>query len=211
MKNGWRAKEEVSNIVLDSLLKVYQPPELHNIGEEIYLVFRQLHCPQISPLEMQALDALITEGEIREAMFDIHKDKSPGPDGMIAEFFHEYWDKVGCSVAEVVGRFFFTGHILKECNQALLVMIPKVANPEFAAHLRPIGLSNTIYKCVSKCLVKRLKGVFPVLISDYQHAFIPGRYMEDNVLLSHELMHVIYSRKMNESAAIKLDMHVKGV
>lgn len=184
-------QKEVSHIVLDSLLKVYQPPKVLNIGKEIDLVLRQLHCPQISPIQVQVLDAPITEVEIREAMFDIHKDKSPGPDGMIDEFFHEYWDTVGCSVVEAVGRFFSTGHILKEWNQALLVMIPKVANPELAAHFRPIGLCNTIYKCVSKCMVKILKVVLPVLISDYQHALIPGRYMEDNIILIHELMHVI--------------------
>ncbi|XP_021843644.2 uncharacterized protein [Spinacia oleracea] len=199
-------QEGVSKVVLDSLLKVYVPQDNPNQGEDIDLILRQLHCPKISRLESGRMDAPITDEEIRKAMFDIGKDKSPGPDGMIAEFFQKYWDKIGEKVIEGVREFFRKGHILKEWNQALLVMIPKVASPEAAMHFRPIGLCNTIYKCVSKCMVKRLKEVLPSLISDFQHAFIPGRYIEDNILLSHEMLNTINTNKRKDLAVIKLDM-----
>ncbi|XP_021727191.1 uncharacterized protein LOC110694325 [Chenopodium quinoa] len=44
------------------------------------------------------------------------------------------------------------------------------------------------------------------LISEYQHAFIPRRYMEDNVILSHELIHLINSKKGSNFTAVKIDM-----
>ncbi|XP_056698590.1 uncharacterized protein [Spinacia oleracea] len=153
IKNGddiWvEGQEEVSGVLLDSLLGVYVPQESPNQGEEIDLILRQLHCPKISLLESGMMDAPMSDEEIRSAMFDIGKDKSPGPDGMIAEFFHLYWDKVG---------------------------------------------------------EKRLQKVLPSLISDYQHAFIPGRYIEDNILLSHEMLNFINSNKKGDVAVIKLDM-----
>ena len=36
--------------------------------------------------------------EVREAIFDMHSNKSPGPDGMNPGFFQEYWDIVGENV-----------------------------------------------------------------------------------------------------------------
>lgn len=126
-------------------------------------------------------------------MFQIHNSKSPGADSFIAEFFHVYWETVGEQVTKVVERFFNTGLLLKEWNQTLLVMVPKVETPELASYFRPINLFNTIYMCISKCMVNRMKIVLRYLISDYQHAFILGRNIEDNVLLSHEL-HVINTR-----------------
>lgn len=85
---------------------------------------------------------------------------SPGPDGFTSEFFKVPWIKVGNAVFQGVKRFFETGYLLKEWNQSLLVMIPKIANPEEVDHLRPISLCNILYKCVSKCLVNRMKVIY---------------------------------------------------
>ncbi|XP_021758513.1 uncharacterized protein LOC110723465 [Chenopodium quinoa] len=75
------------------------------------------------------------------------------------------------------------------------------------AHFRPISLCNTIYKCIAKSLVNRMKGLLQNLIMEYQHAFISGRYMEDNIILSHELLHLINTNRGEvHKAAIKIDM-----
>ncbi|XP_056691659.1 uncharacterized protein [Spinacia oleracea] len=134
--------------------------------------------------------------------------KSPGPDGYIAGFFKLHWEKVGQSVCDAVNNFLTTGFLLKEWNHSLLVMIPKCEMPEEVGHLRPISLCNTIYKCASKCLVLRMKLVLPAIISPSQHAFISGRFMTDNVLLSHELIDKINHRKRGKGylASVKMDM-----
>lgn len=113
---------------------------------------------------------------------------------------------VGELVTANILRFFEIGFLLKERNQSLLVMIPKNSSSELASHFRPISLCNTIYKCISKCLVNRLKKVLPKLISNFQHAFIPGHYMKDNLLLSYKLLYMVNSRKSSDMAVVKLDM-----
>ncbi|XP_056688684.1 uncharacterized protein [Spinacia oleracea] len=198
-------QDQVAKVIMESLLDVFNPIVDNNLNEEIDLTLRQLALPCLSSGDKDALDKEFSESEIKEAMLSIHSSKSPGPDGVTAEFFSLYWETVGDLVTKSVLRFFHTGYLLKEWNQSLLVMIPKNSNPELASHFRPIGLCNTIYKCISKCMVNRLKKVLPSLISNYQHTFIPGRYMEDNVLLSHELLHMVNSRKA-DMAVIKVDM-----
>ena len=40
--------------------------------------------------------------EVKEAIFSMHPDKSPGPDGMNPCFFQQFWDLVGKDVTDDV-------------------------------------------------------------------------------------------------------------
>ncbi|XP_021764020.1 uncharacterized protein LOC110728686 [Chenopodium quinoa] len=199
-------QKEVEELILTSIKDVYNPVLNDSHGEDIDLLLRQLDILVLRDEDKIWLDRDFTEGEIKQAMFKMHCFKSPGPDGFTVDFFKTYWYEVGQLVIDSVKQFLRTGNMLKEWNQSLLVLIPKVKTPELASQFRPISLCNTIYKCISKCLVNRLKPILPSLITENQHAFIPGRYMEDNILLSHELMHLINSRKGSNFTAIKIDM-----
>ncbi|XP_021757913.1 uncharacterized protein LOC110722949 [Chenopodium quinoa] len=179
-------RKEVEEVVLNSIKEVYKPNTQSNHGENIDMLLRELDIPNLTNTDREWLDKPFTDQEIRKAMLNIHSSKSPGPDGFTADFFQVYWKEVGQLVTESVHQFLRTGNMLKEWNQSLLVLIPKVKVPEVANQFRPTSLCNTVYKCISKCLVNRLKVVLPSLISENQHAFIPGRYMEDNILLSHK-------------------------
>ncbi|XP_021745336.1 uncharacterized protein LOC110711266 [Chenopodium quinoa] len=211
MKDRWikQGQHEVESLIRNSLLNVFKPPASFSegIGERVDLVLRELDLPKISELYKLDLMRPFSHQEVRKAMFSIHNLKSPSPDGIIAEFFHQHLEKVGTEVSRVVLSFFSTGCLLKEINASLLVMLPKVDTPELASQFRPISLCNTIYKCIAKCKVNKMKTLLPSLITKYQHAFVPERYMEDNVLLSHELLHMINTNKGRaDKAAIKIDM-----
>ena len=93
-------------------------------------------------------------------------------------------------------------------NDTMVVLIPKVSNPERLKDLRPISLCNVTYKIASKVLSNRLKLILPDIISLNQSAFVPGRIITGNVLLAYELTHFMQNKRGGgESfAAVKLDM-----
>ena len=53
----------------------------------------------------QRLLRIATEDEVREAMFMMHPEKAPGPDGMTALFFQHSWHIIKRDLVEMVNNF----------------------------------------------------------------------------------------------------------
>ncbi|GKB82721.1 methylenetetrahydrofolate reductase 1, partial [Tanacetum coccineum] len=113
----------------------------------------------------------------------------PGPDGFTVAFFKESWDIVADDLVAAVCEFFTNGKILKELNHTIIALIPKVNSPNRVTDYRPISCCNVIFKCISKIIANHIKDSLKVLVSPNQSAFVPGRSIADNILLTQELMH----------------------
>jgi hypothetical protein len=115
---------------------------------------------------------------------------------------------VGADVTKEVKGLLGGGPMPDGWNDTMVVLIPKVPNPDRLKDLRPISLCNVVYKIASKGLSNRLKIVLPDIISLNQSAFVPGRMITDNVLLAYELTHYLQTRRGagDSFAAVKLDM-----
>ena len=97
--------------------------------------------------------------------------------------------------------------MLKEINHTFITLIPKIEIPCRTSHYRPISLCSTFYKTISKILVNRLRPLLDKLVSPFQSAFILGRSIHDNILLTHEIMHKFRKCKGKTAwVALKLDM-----
>ncbi|KAL0293691.1 UNVERIFIED_CONTAM: hypothetical protein Scaly_3136600 [Sesamum calycinum] len=107
---------------------------------------------------------------------------------------------------EAVGEFFRTGKILKQINNTLLILIPKVNMPTFVSDYRPIACCNTLYKAITKILVKRLQRVLPLMIDHSQNAFVPGRSISDNILLAQELLAGYNQARLPARCMLKVDI-----
>lgn len=68
-------------------------------------------------------------------------------------------------------------------NHTIIPLIPKKCNPETPNRYRPISLINTLYKAVSKLLVKRLCPILKTNITPLQNAFSADRSRHDNLLI----------------------------
>ena len=152
------------------------------------------------------LDSIPTNEEIKEAIFSIHSNKAPGPDGFNAHFFKETWTTSGPLVLQAVKEFFTSGELLKESNSTILALIPKVPNPSRMGDFRPISCCNTIYKCISKLISKKLQLILPFIVDPSQSAFIKGRKISDNILLAQDLLRDYHKPGGAPRVAAKVDL-----
>ncbi|XP_074363624.1 uncharacterized protein LOC141704237 [Apium graveolens] len=74
--------------------------------------------------------------------------------------------------------------------------------------LRHIALCSVLYKILAKVLANWLKRIPPSIISEHQSAFVPGRNISDNVLVSFELIQYMKQKKRGAEGDIALKLDV---
>ena len=123
-------------------------------------------------------------------------------------FYKKFWPLLGDRVKAEVLDVLNGGNMPHGWNDTVIVLIPKIKNPEKLKDFMPISLCNVMYKLTSKVMANRLKKFLLEIISPSQSAFVPGHLITDNVLLAYELTHYLKSKNkgVNGVAAIKLDM-----
>jgi hypothetical protein len=134
--------------------------------------------------------------------------KAPGTDGMPCIFYKKFWHIVGDRIKQEALVVLNGGPMPDGWNETIIILIPKTSPPCMLKDLRLISLCNVLYKLIFKVLANRLKRFLPAIISPSQSAFVPGRLIIDNVLLSFELLHYLKSKKkgIEGLVALKLDM-----
>mgnify|MGYP003703038305 CR=1 FL=1 len=117
--------------------------------------------PRVSQAMNDRLLSNFTREEVKKALHHIGDLKAPGPDGMPALFFKEFWDAIGEKVVNEVLRFLNGGDMPQGWNETDIILIPKVKQPTSLKDLRLINLCNVLYKLISKVLANRLKSILP--------------------------------------------------
>ncbi|XP_028068678.1 uncharacterized protein LOC114271244 [Camellia sinensis] len=106
----------------------------------------------------------VSDKEIINAFNSLKPNKAPGPDGYSAGFFKKSWEVVGKDVVVTIKSFFWSGELLQALNSTTIALIPKTPNAEKVGDFWPISCCNTLYICISKIIVDRIKVVSPDLI-----------------------------------------------
>ncbi|GAU14634.1 hypothetical protein TSUD_96980 [Trifolium subterraneum] len=167
-----------------------------------------LISPRVSVEDNERLTAPITKEEIRSALFQMHPDKSPGPDGFNPAFFQKFRHLCGDEVFAATKVWLERGYFPSSLNDTNICLIPKCDSPTSIKDYRPISLCNVLYKMVSKLLANRLKQFLDKYISEEQSAFIEGRSIIDNALIAIETIHTLKRRTRGAKGelALKIDI-----
>ncbi|GKB65089.1 RNA-directed DNA polymerase, eukaryota, reverse transcriptase zinc-binding domain protein [Tanacetum coccineum] len=115
-------------------------------------------------------------------------NKHQVPDGFSSKNFKKAWHVVGDDVCMAIKEFFHNWKLLGEVDATLISLVPKIETPTKVSDFRPIACCNVIYKCISKILTNMIKNSLCKVVSPNQSAFILGRQITDNILISQELL-----------------------
>ncbi|VFQ82903.1 unnamed protein product [Cuscuta campestris] len=152
------------------------------------------------------LTSLPTGEEIKEIVWSLNPDSAPGPDGFNGKFFRSCWHIINKDVISATHEFFLGVPVPTSYGSTFLSLIPKINDPRQFGDYRPISLSTFMSKINTKILANRLQKLLPKVISAEQTGFQTHKGIEEQILLTEEMVHKIDSSTRGRNVVIKLDM-----
>lgn len=143
--------------------------------------------PKLVSKMVSILTKPVSKEEVTQVLHGMHPYKSLGPYVFQGIFFKQYWHIVGDDIYDLVKQAFCTWHFDSALAKTLIILIPKVDNPNSFKEFRPISLCNMVYKLITKVTVNRLRPMLDSIVSPYQNSFLPGRGTKDNAITTRKL------------------------
>ena len=123
--------------------------------------------------DLQHLETQFNEDEIKAAVFYLHDEKAPGPDGFIGKFFKRFWDLIREDLVAAVQQLYcLRGDNWKLHNSSHIVLLLTFTASIHASDYRPVSLLHSFAKILGKLLASRLAVDLPHLFSAALSAFI---------------------------------------
>lgn len=192
LKNEAGEWQDTEDMIQETIIRYFETMFTATTTEEQLSDRISFRC--ITDEQSYALVQPVNEEEIKEAVFAMYPDKSPGIDGFNPCFFQVYWLIVKQDVVDFCKNFFDHGVLPENVNRTLVCLIPKVKQPKQVSNLRPISLCNVLMRIMSKVMANRLRPCLNSVIYEQQSAFIEGRLLTDNALLAFEINHYIHRK-----------------
>ena len=157
----------------------------------------------ISSTDKAFCDDPISLHELEIALKELPLHKSPGLDGLPAEFYRSMWETIKLDFHELITEISKDKELTFSQKRGAIRIVFKKQNRHIyiyrLKYYRPITLLNTDVKIITKVLAMRLKKILPSII-DSNQTCVPGRNISKNV---HTLQNVImYANSENITAAI---------
>ncbi|XP_026451371.1 uncharacterized protein LOC113351638 [Papaver somniferum] len=193
-RNNWIKDGAANTGFLHAQLKIRQArnliTELEDGNGNVEKVDHMLNgIPEVITTEDQnMLDAIPDAEEIKQTLFAMDEDSAPGPVGFSGSFYKACWNVVHEDVVNAIQFFWRRKFIPKGFNSIFLVLIPRTKGARNPKQFRPIGLSNVSFKIFTKILATRMGTLMHKLVSPQQEAYVKGRCIQDQILLSSELV-----------------------
>ena len=143
-----------------------------------------------------SLSEPLSADECHKALTNMKSDKSPGSDGLPAEFYNFFWDEIGDTLVEVRNFCFNRGLLTESMRLAIISLLYKKGDIELLKNWRPISLLNADYKIGSKAFASRLQLILPSLLNSDQTCSVPGRSIFENLMLARDSIDYCQEKKL---------------
>ena len=185
-EEGLRILEEFYSGASPSGLFSARPVSLAAQDSLLAAIDQQLTPETAAAGEGDLGDGSLTLGELASALKGLPRGKAPGRDGIPYEFYRRFWDQVGDHLLAALQQAFTADspalpHSTLHGRITLLYK-GKGADRAAPASYRPITLLNTDYKLAARAIASRMGPLLSQVVDATQTAFLPDRWIGDNVL-----------------------------
>lgn len=145
--------------------------------------------------------------ELSESLFGMQNSKTPGLDGLTAEFYKFFWIHLKDLYCRVVQFVLDRGLLHDTARKGILSLLPKKdKDPDYLKNWRPLTLLNVDYKIISRAVALRLKTKIHALVNEDQTGFISGRNISYNLRTIIDIIQVAKDRSL-QMVLVSMDWH----
>lgn len=149
----------------------------------------------------------MTIKEVHQVIKELANNKSPGSDGLTAEFYKQTFYLIGPLLTETFNNIYFNGIMPKSMNEGILSLIFKEKGDiESLRNWRGITLLNLDYKILTRTFNKRICKPLSYIIHTDQACAVKGRSISDQLIILEELLHYV---KDKEDAAMLVGLDLE--
>ena len=142
--------------------------------------------------------------EIEGIVKHLKPDRAPGPDGFTGLFIKKCWHILKEDFVQMCSEFHRGQLSLENINGSYITLVPKKLIPETVNDFRPISLTNTCLKFLTKLVANRFQKIICKCIHDNQYGFIKSRTIQDCLAWCFEYLFQCKQSK-RKVVAIKID------
>ena len=114
----------------------------------------------------------LTKEECLNSLKTMASDKTPGTDGLPAEFYKVSWEDIEGYLLNAVNGAYDKRCLSIPHRRGLITLLPKKNKPaNLLKNWRPITLLNCVYKTAVKSIANRIKKFLPNKINNDQTGF----------------------------------------
>lgn len=143
----------------------------------------ELNLSRLKPHDAEVLESPITIDEIKEAVKSLKRNKTPGLDGLSAEFYQFFWVKLGPFLLALYREIIEDDFMNDTSTEGIISLLEKPQKDGLRLpNWRPLTLLTVDYKILAKIISNRVAPTLRYLIHPQQSGFVKGRYIAENIL-----------------------------
>lgn len=159
---------------------------------------QRAEIPKLSDEMRDVCEGRLSPKECFDCLQSFQNNKSPGNDGLTAEFYKTFWNSIGNLVVDSLNYSYECGELSNTQKQAIITLIEKKGKDKRnIGNWRPISLINVDAKIGSKAIALRLQKVLAEIIHFNQNAYVKGRTILDAVRTIDDILEYTERKKIN--------------
>ena len=191
--------------ILDEIKNYYERLYSSNTTNHAKMENIMEGIPKLTEDQKQITKGLITYDECLKSLKSMKNGKTPGLDGISADFYKFFWIDISDIVLDSINYAFIKNEMSTDQRMGLISLSPKKKKIKTALkNWRPITLLSVDYKLLAKALALRLKKILPEYIDESQFGYIKDRYIGENIRCVIDLNTFCEKEKIN-AYAIQID------